>query len=427
MKRNYIVSVTVMLVIYAMTSAFDQAIAVSITHSNTTVNMDFVTIGNPGNPADSTGYGAVDYQYQIGTKEVSINQFMTAYGADNRVGSGDEDEWFSSEGGVAPAVLVSFYESMKYANWLTSGDAYDGAYQFNSSGTLTAVDRDAAVTTYGTVFVVPSEDEWYKAAYYRPVNDGTYSRYPNGSDDQSDLIQGAPNGWNYYDGDFANGNRPWVTGSGALEQNGTYDMMGNVWEMNESAFDGVLDVMAENRVVRGGAYGINGLTSQDSSNRYSRSPTTTGVARGFRIAVLSAEPADIPFSAFAPTVMEVHFGDEDRTDSFFFHGHMTLGESSDGIDPFNEEITVLAGPLELVIPSGSLQVSGTASMWRGEINGARVKVVLRDLGEGRHTFFIHAHGTDLSGWSNPEEWGLTIGNDTGSATEWLKGHLQKNR
>ena len=33
-------------------------------------------------------------------------------------------------------------------------------------------------------------------------------------------------------------NYTWETGFGAGEQNGTYDMMGNVWEWNESAMDG---------------------------------------------------------------------------------------------------------------------------------------------------------------------------------------------
>ena len=40
--------------------------AVSITHSNTTINMEFVNIGYAGNAADSTGYGAVGYEYRIG-------------------------------------------------------------------------------------------------------------------------------------------------------------------------------------------------------------------------------------------------------------------------------------------------------------------------------------------------------------------------
>ena len=33
--------------------------------------MDFVDMGNAGNSADDTGYGSVDYNYRMGTHEVS--------------------------------------------------------------------------------------------------------------------------------------------------------------------------------------------------------------------------------------------------------------------------------------------------------------------------------------------------------------------
>jgi hypothetical protein len=126
-------------------------------------SMDFVNIGNAGNAADTTGYGAVGYNYRIGRMEVTIDQFTRAYAADSRIGSGNEGYWNTSPQSVGtggPASGVSAFEAMKFANWLTSGDAYMGAYQFSSNGTLTAVNRDAAVSAYGTVYVLPTEDEW---------------------------------------------------------------------------------------------------------------------------------------------------------------------------------------------------------------------------------------------------------------------------
>ncbi|MEO5915448.1 MAG: hypothetical protein ABIS50_14535 [Luteolibacter sp.] len=39
------------------------------------VNIDYVTVGNPGNVADSTGYGAVGYEYQISKNETTISQY----------------------------------------------------------------------------------------------------------------------------------------------------------------------------------------------------------------------------------------------------------------------------------------------------------------------------------------------------------------
>ena len=39
------------------------------------VTIDMVTVGNPGNAADTTGYGAVNYEYQIGKYDVTIGQY----------------------------------------------------------------------------------------------------------------------------------------------------------------------------------------------------------------------------------------------------------------------------------------------------------------------------------------------------------------
>ena len=40
------------------------------------VTMAWSTVGNPGNDADSTGYGAVDYSYNIGTYDVTVSQYV---------------------------------------------------------------------------------------------------------------------------------------------------------------------------------------------------------------------------------------------------------------------------------------------------------------------------------------------------------------
>ena len=40
-----------------------------------TVTIDYISVGNPGNAADSTGYGAVTYAYQIGKYEVTNAQY----------------------------------------------------------------------------------------------------------------------------------------------------------------------------------------------------------------------------------------------------------------------------------------------------------------------------------------------------------------
>ena len=79
-------------------------------------------------------------------------------------------------------------------------------------------------------------------------------------------------------------NYTWETGYGGEEQNGTYDMMGNVWEWCESAYDGTLNNMSENRVVRGGAYSSYDGYSLRSSYRIYSNPTNENNNIGFRVA-----------------------------------------------------------------------------------------------------------------------------------------------
>ncbi|MEI6892248.1 MAG: SUMF1/EgtB/PvdO family nonheme iron enzyme [Pontiella sp.] len=190
-------------------------------------SINFVDIGGAGNAADSlTGSGAVDYAYRIGQTEITSAQFAAAYAQDSNIGSGSEDHF----PGDTPVVYVSGYEAMKFANYLTTENAYKGAYLFDDEGMYLGIDRDAAVDAYGIVYVVPSADEWYKAAYYKPINDGTYSLYANGGSDTNNPPEaGWSSGWNY--GGNGHVHSP---GSGAIEQNGTYDMMGNVWEWDEA-------------------------------------------------------------------------------------------------------------------------------------------------------------------------------------------------
>jgi hypothetical protein len=39
------------------------------------VTIDWVTVGNANNANDTTGYGAVNYDYQIGKYDVTIGQY----------------------------------------------------------------------------------------------------------------------------------------------------------------------------------------------------------------------------------------------------------------------------------------------------------------------------------------------------------------
>ena len=238
----------------------------------------FVTIGDAGNSADPfTGYGAVAYSYQISVTEVTIGEFMTS-GA----GDGDENYWNTDERTVglgAPAVHVSLYEAMKYCNWRTSGDTLSGVYNFDGGGSYLSTDRESALATYGTIYALPTENEWYKAAYYTGNSEDRWSLYANGSD--SVPIHGTATGWNYYNNGFVNEspNYMWTAGCGGQEQNGTYDMMGNAWEWMETS----------SGLLRGGNYG-NPEGALRSSYRLIAVPTDENYLVGFRV-VAVPEPA----------------------------------------------------------------------------------------------------------------------------------------
>ena len=258
--------------------------------------LDFVNIGYAGNAADGSGYGAVAYDYRMGMHEVTIDQFAKANNeAGGMLGNNNENPY--SRGVNRAASNTSWLEAAKFANYLTSGTYNGGAYQFSDVNTLIGVDRDTAVSTYGTVYVLPTEDEWYKAAYYKPVNDGTYSLYANGDGTVAvpgtAPTHGTSSGWDYYDSGYAVGypDYIWDVGFGAEEQNGTFDMNGNVWEWNESAFDGSTNNMAASRVLRGASF--NSIEGElRSSARHDHNLSDEYNSLGFRVAAIP-EPSSL--------------------------------------------------------------------------------------------------------------------------------------
>jgi formylglycine-generating enzyme required for sulfatase activity len=230
----------------------------------------FVTIGHVGNAADTTGYGAVGYTYQISATEVTIAEFQ-ASGA----GDGDENYWEASVGTAAPASYVSGYEARKYCNWLTSGDV-DSGYYGAGGNNMSGLSHDAYAAANGLTYFLPTEDEWYKAAYFKADGSG-YSLYANGTDTVP--IHGTTDGWNYYSSGYANGGNTWTVGYGGEEQNGTYDMMGNVWEWTEDS----------GGVLRGGSF-ESGEYELRSSSRSLDVPSFEYDLFGFRV-VAVPEPA----------------------------------------------------------------------------------------------------------------------------------------
>jgi formylglycine-generating enzyme required for sulfatase activity len=177
-----------------------------------------------------------------------------------------------------PVNHVSWYDSLRFVNWLHNGQptgvqdsttTEDGAYTF--SGPTSVGERNE-----GALFVLPNEDEWYKAAYYDVVS-MSYFDYPAGSDEETTCAlpgadHNAANCWPAV-GDLTD------VGSytESASPNGSFDQGGNVWEWNET-------IIGSGRGLRGGSFS-NNPGNLAASNRYDAIyPTDENNNAGFRVA-----------------------------------------------------------------------------------------------------------------------------------------------
>ena len=120
------------------------------------VNIVTVPVGDAGNTADGTGYGAVGYNYNISKYDVTNNQYCqflstvaaasdpyglwsAAMGDDGvagitRSGSGPYAYAVKTGQGNQPVVDVTWYDTLRFANWLTDGNTETGSYAITGSG-----------------------------------------------------------------------------------------------------------------------------------------------------------------------------------------------------------------------------------------------------------------------------------------------------
>jgi formylglycine-generating enzyme required for sulfatase activity len=177
-----------------------------------------------------------------------------------------------------PVNWVSFYDALRFANWLHNGqgggDTGTGAYTITADGiTNNSITRNAGVTIFLT-----SEEEWYKAAYF----DGTsYFEYPVGSDTQTGCVQPSGDTGNSANCNLVVGD---LTDVGAYSRsaspNGAFDQGGNVWEWNDAIIDG------SNRGVRGGSFRYDPSFLAASFRGEKTSPSLEFERVGFRVAMI---------------------------------------------------------------------------------------------------------------------------------------------
>jgi formylglycine-generating enzyme required for sulfatase activity len=312
---------------------------------NGLASLETVPVDNAGNVADTrystSGYGSVSYEYRMGKYEIMAGQytaFLNAvaktdtyglYGLDmdmariptgcniKRSGSsGNYTYSVTSDYANRPVNCVSWAGAARFCNWLTNGQptgdqnsmtTEDGSYSLNGA---TANEEIRTITRKANArYVIPSENEWYKAAYHK--NDGVtgnYWDYPTGTNsipsnflthpDSGNNANFSLNKWTSgmtigypylrtFAGDFENSESPY----------GTFDQGGNVLEWHEETLYGT-----DQRGLRGGYFYSNVndlLASYRGSYDWGHgmlTPTTNGDFIGFRIAEVP-EPATLSLFA----------------------------------------------------------------------------------------------------------------------------------
>ncbi|MEM6751069.1 MAG: SUMF1/EgtB/PvdO family nonheme iron enzyme [Planctomycetota bacterium] len=310
--------------------------------ASATVTFDWAVVGNPGNapdPRPSGGRGAVGYTYRIATTEVTNGQYAAFL---NAVAAADPNGLFrfdvtlnprnysgitrtGQSGSYAytpilgranePVNWLSWYDAARFANWMTngqgSGGTETGVYNFSGPTTLDSITRDP--TNPNQVFL-PTEDEWYKAAYHDASagTAGTYFTYATGTNDvpysdNPDSLNtpdntnvanffkddGVANGyddgyavWDRSDRDNSDPFTPVGAYTQATSPYGTFDQAGNVREWNEN----VLESDPRSHIISGG-HAADTEPLIRSSFRWSQPTDSEQQTLGFRVAT---------FAVFAP-------------------------------------------------------------------------------------------------------------------------------
>jgi len=330
------------------------------------VTVETVAVGDAGNAADARstpgafGYGAVDYRYRIGKFEVTIGQyaaFLNAvaqsdpYGLYNTnmradpssligylttsaaASSGIQRDGSSGSfsytvigplGSVQipqatasnrPITFVSWFDAARFCNWMHNGatvgaDTETGAYTLINGQT----NGIAPAKNPGAKWWIPTENEWYKAAYFKGEGRGTnagYWWYATQSDTVPGnlFFSGATNNANVKS---SGGGRSWYcvadlflsaqnyltdvgSFSNAPSSYGTFDQLGNVEEWND--LDGSSGSI---RGIRGASWTY-GNEYANASIRSTNTPSREdSSALGFRLAA-AANPLVIPLISSSTT------------------------------------------------------------------------------------------------------------------------------
>jgi sulfatase modifying factor 1 len=277
------------------------------------ISYQMVPVANPNSPADSTGYGAVAYSYWIGRYEVTVGQYATflnavgrtdtnglydpSMGTDTNNGritrfgsSGSYSYQVEASRANRPVAYVSWFDAARFANWMSNGQpaglqsagtTENGAYAI--SGTASFAPARNAInpnTNAAPTFLIPTENEWYKAAYFSQlVRSGAGGYWPYPVQETLRSVSPAAN--------FGSGSTTDVGSFGASFY-GTYDQGGNLWEWND--LGGTAGAL---RGLRGGGYLSAEAIDLLSDTRFELGPAASEPlsVSGFRLVSPVPEPS----------------------------------------------------------------------------------------------------------------------------------------
>ncbi len=282
------------------------------TPASAVITIDMVPVGNPGNAPDTRynaiSVGSVDHVYQIGKYEVTAGQYteflnavakadpnglyntsmgdpVDTFGANiQRSGSSPNYSYsVAADWANRPVNYVSFWDAARFANWLHNGQPRERRVPEppRTARTTMSATRRSFGRKPGATFFIPTEDEWYKAAYHDKTAGlaASYSIIRPGRTRYRETIitetTNPGNNANYYINNYAIGSPYYRTVVGEFELSGspygTFDQGGNVWEWNET------NVISSSRGLRGGSFDLLSGTCRRPSATTSipRSSTTT--------------------------------------------------------------------------------------------------------------------------------------------------------
>lgn len=288
--------------------------------------IEWATVGDAGNLPDTLGYGSVATVYKIGRYEVTNLQyceFLNAIDPEgaNALGLYNPLMGTDSRGGIQhasaelsgrkysprpnmankPVNFVSWFDAARFANWMNNGkgaaSTETGSYALN--GATAGVDFPRQP---GAKIWLPTEDEWYKPAFYKGGSASAgYWYFPTQSnvapqiasaDSAGNGSGGSANTANFASGARWNGVIGHVTSvgsNGGPGAYGTFDQAGNVWEWTETS-------AGSSRKLRGGSW-ENISASLNASNSQNSPPASEFSQCGFRLAGAQISIASQPVSA----------------------------------------------------------------------------------------------------------------------------------